>query len=209
MDNIGEDHESRKQIGLAEWMLNKDLFNRVHKKWGPLDVDLFAARHNHQLKRDFSYRPDPRAEVIDALAQIWMNLKLYAFPPFNLLGRCLKKICKERVQLAVVIAPVWQGQSWYPALLESLVDLPILLPHFQQILVNPSGQVHPLVRSNSLRLAAWKVSGDPAKVREFWTRHSRSFLPRGDNSQRSRILQPGKSGWAGVMNGDWIPFQNL
>ena len=209
VDNVGADQESRKQIGLAEWMLNRDIFKKLLKKWGPLEVDLFAARHNHQLQRYYSYRPDPGAEAIDALAQSWKGLSSYAFPPFNLLGRCLKKIRQERVQSVVVIAPVWQGQSWYPTMSESIVDLPILLPHSPHILVDPVGQIHPLVRNNSLRLAAWRVSGDPLKTKEFQKKLSRSYPRHGDHPQRNRIHQPGKSGWAGVLQGSWIPFQLL
>ena len=209
IDNVGADRESRKKLGLAEWKLNKQLFVKINAKWGPLDVDLFAARHNHQIQRYFSYGPDPEAEAIDALAQNWKNLKPYAFPPFNLLGRCLKKIRQERVKVAVIIAPVWQGQSWYPALLESMIDFPVLLPHSHQLLVSPTGQVHPLVLNSSLWLAAWKVSGDPCILKEFQKKHLTSYPPHGDNQRRSRILQPRKSGWAGVRNGIWIRFQRV
>ena len=180
VDNVGADQESRKQMGLAEWMLNKAIFNKIHRRWGPLQVDLFAARHNYQLQRYFSYGPDPGAEVVDALAQSWKGLRVYAFTPFNLLGRCLKKIKQERVQSAILIAPVWRGQPWYPAMLESIVDLPILLPNFHRMLVNPTGQVHPLLRSNSLRLASWRVSGDPYRTKEFLTKHSKSCAHRGE-----------------------------
>ena len=69
VDNVGADRESRKQLGLAEWKLNQWLFARINAKWGPLEVDLFAARHNHQLQRYFSYGPDLETEAVDALAQ--------------------------------------------------------------------------------------------------------------------------------------------
>ena len=199
VDNVGADRESRKQLGLAEWKLNQWLFSRINAKWGPLEVDLFAARHNHQLQRYFSYGPDLETEAVDALAQNWRNLKPYAFPPFNLLGRCLKKIRQERVQTVVIIAPVWQGQSWYPALLESIVDFPVLLPLSHQMLVSPTGQVHPLVLNNSLRLATWRVSGDPCRLKEFQRRHLKSYPHHGDSQQKSHIPQPGKV--AGLVSG--------
>ena len=88
-----------------------------------------------------------------------------------------------------------------------IVDLPVLLPHSPHILVNPTGQVHPLVRSNSHRSAAWRVSGNPSKIEEFQRKLS-TFYPRhGDHPPRSHILQRGRSGWAGVLKGSWIPFQ--
>ena len=201
VDSVKADQESRKLVGLAEWMLNGEIFKKILKRWGPLEVDLFAARHNHQLQRYYSYRPDPGAEAIDALAQSWKDLNPYAFPAFNLLGRCLRKIKQEQVQSVVVIAPVWQGQSRYPIMLESLVDVPVLLPHSAHVLVNPAGLIHSLVRNNSLRLAAWRVSGNPLKTEEFQRKLSKSYLRHGDHPQRSHTLQRGESGWAGDMRG--------
>ena len=120
--------ESRRALDQSDWMLNQEIFQALEMKWDPFDVDLFAARHNKQLKRFFSFRPDPEAEAVDALAQSWTNFRPYAFPPFILIGRCLQKICQERVQETVIIAPVWQGQPWFPPLIESLIDFPTLLP---------------------------------------------------------------------------------
>ena len=60
-------------------------------------------------------------------------------------------------------------------MLESLVDLPVLLPHSPHVLVNPAGQIHPLVRNNSLRLAAWRVSGNPLKTEEFQRKLLKSY----------------------------------
>ena len=70
----------------------KQLFVKINVKWGPLDVDLIAVRHNYQLQRYFSCSPDLEVEAIDALAQNWKNLKPHVFPPFS---RCLKKIRQE------------------------------------------------------------------------------------------------------------------
>ena len=41
-----------------------------------------------------------------------------------------------------------------PTLLTKLIDLPILLPNFKNIITNPVGETHPLVEQNSLHLAA-------------------------------------------------------
>ena len=46
IDNMGAGRDSRKHLGLAEWKLNGQLFLKIKAKWGPLDVDLFAAKHN-------------------------------------------------------------------------------------------------------------------------------------------------------------------
>ena len=107
--NVEADTESRRTLDHSDWMLNKEIFQALEMKWGPFNVDLFTARHNKQLKRFFSFRPNPEAEALDALAQPWTNFRPYAFPPFILIGRWLQKIRQEGVQEIVIIAPVWQG----------------------------------------------------------------------------------------------------
>ena len=156
--NVEADAESRRALDQSDWMLNQEIFQALETKWGLFDVDLFAARHNKQLRRFFSFRPDPEAEAVDALAQPWTNIRPYAFPLFILLGRCLQKIRQEGVQEIVIIAPVWQGQPWFPPLIESLIDLPALLPQTHNLLTNPAGDPHPLVVRNRLYLAAWRLS---------------------------------------------------
>ena len=88
-ENDGADRESRKEADPSDRMLHPGIFGEM---WGRFDVDLFAAQHNAQLPRLFSYRLDPLAEVIDALNQTWSTLYHYAS---ILLGRVLQKI-RER-----------------------------------------------------------------------------------------------------------------
>ena len=194
--NIEADAESRRALDQSDWML-KQIFQALEMKWGPFDVDLFTARHNKQLKRFFSFRPDPEAEAVDALAQPWMNIRPYAFPLF--IG----------VQEIVIIALVWQGQPWFPPLIESLIDFPTLLPQAHNLLANPAGDPHSLVVRNRLYLAAWRLSGAQSRIREFQERLSKSYAPHGEEVQRNPILQPGESGVAGVVRGRLIPFQDL
>ena len=131
-------------------------------------MDLFAAHHNKQLKCYFSFCPDPQAERIDALAHPWSNLRPYAFPPFILLGRILHKIEQEGVREVVFIAPVYgQIRRGFSLLLESLVDLPIILPETPALLHNPMEEPHSPVIRNHLGLAAWKVSGVKSKIEVF------------------------------------------
>ena len=55
----------------SDWMLNPRILNRIQQKCGPLEVDMFASRLTTQLKRFFSWRPDPEAEALDAFNQNW------------------------------------------------------------------------------------------------------------------------------------------
>ena len=64
---------------------------------------------NKQLPRFFSFKPDPEAEAVDALAQCWSDLKAYAFSP----------ICSDREMPSEVGAgageriAVCHNQTWF------------------------------------------------------------------------------------------------
>ena len=52
------------------------------------------------------------------MQQYWNKMFPYAFPPFSLISRILKKVCQEKVEQMIIITPTWQTQPWYPLLLE-------------------------------------------------------------------------------------------
>ena len=81
-------------------------------------------------------------------------------------AKCLSKLKTEQSGI-LLIAPVWPGQPWYPTLLETLVDYPILLPMLPDLLTDPFNQQHPLLSAKVLQLAAWKVSGNVSMQEEF------------------------------------------
>ena len=68
---------------------------------------------------------------------------------------------------AVLVAPVWPNQVWFPQLLRSLVGSLAHLPPIQDIVTDPQGQNHPMVAAGRLPLAAWPVSGDPIALKDF------------------------------------------
>ena len=115
VENTRADLESRVFQDPCDWMLSRRVFHRIQTKWGQMDVDLFAARHNHQIRDYYSYRPDPGAIAVDAFSQNWSRTHPYAFPPFLLVGRTLQKMRRERVVEAVIIAPAWPRQPWFPS----------------------------------------------------------------------------------------------
>ena len=207
--NNRADSESRRNLDSSDWRLDVSVFNALMLKMGPCDVDLFAARHNAQLKRFYSYRPDPAAEATDALAQTWKQLTPYAFPPFVLIGRFLQKLRQDAVHQAVLIAPLWRSQPWFPILLERLIDYPRLLPQNQTLLTNPKGESHPLINQNSLQLVTWRVSGRDSTVRIFQKRLSTFCAEPGEKERRKATLQPGIIGQVGVIEGKLIPLLHL
>jgi len=205
LSNVVADFESREVRTSAEWKLHEDVFRFICSTLGACEVDLFATRLNNQLSAYISWTPDPGAMETDAFQVNWMNLKGYAFPPFSLVGRCLQKIRVEGSTITL-IAPLWKNQAWYPMLLEMMVDLPLLLPHQENLLRDPMGQHHPLVCQGSLRLIAWRVSGNSTQQSEFLTRLQSYSWQVGAEVQIRPTSLDGTDGWAGVREGRLIPF---
>ena len=175
---------------------------------GPFSINLFASRTNTQLPIYCSWRPDPEALAVNAFSIRWASHRVYMFPPFALIPRCLNHLNTERVS-ALLIAPVWPNQIWFPKLLVSLIDYPVLLPPLPDIVCNSVGQRHPLAVEGHLPLAAWFVLGDPAPHRVFQSELPRSFDDLGEHRHRRTQLtaMPGDSGLAGgVWNGKQIHF---
>ena len=205
--NIIADKLSRNFHDSSNWRLNPQLFKVLDQRWGPLMIDLFADRLNAQTPTYYSWKQDPQAAGSDAFLWPW-NGKCYAFPPFCLIGRCLKKIQKEGTEL-VLIAPAWQGQHWYPVLLNMLMEEPILLPMNVETLQSQTQETHPMLLNNSLHLAAWRLSGKQEKALDFQSMQ-RSYSPKGGARALEQLtMRPGIAGQAGVINGKLIQFKPL
>ena len=197
--------ESRVYPDTSDWQLDPSISQGINNKWSPFTIDLFASRLTAQLPRFVSWNPDPEAGAVDAFTLDWSQLRGYAFPPFALIGRCLRQVLRKSVSQLTIVAPVWETQPWYPLLLEMLVDSPILLPSFPGLLKREN-DVHPLVH---LQLAAWLVSGVDMKVQQFHSRLKDCFWLHGEPEKKELILQRGESGLVGVVNDKSIPFQHL
>ena len=111
--NVIADAESQAKPFAADWKLDSEVFKVLNHSFGPFTVDLFANRNNTQLERFYSYLPDPLAEQYDALVQPWREENAYAFPPFNLISKCLRKISLEGATL-FIICPVWPARHGTP-----------------------------------------------------------------------------------------------
>uniref|UniRef100_A0A1X7VHA5 Uncharacterized protein n=1 Tax=Amphimedon queenslandica TaxID=400682 RepID=A0A1X7VHA5_AMPQE len=116
---------SRVMKDRSDWTLNPVIFHRIQKHFPCLEINLFATRLSHQLSRFYSWRPDPLAEATDAFLQDWGPVKGYANLPWNLKGRVLAKVEFQRVELVILMAPIWPSQPWYPRLLSLLVSSPL------------------------------------------------------------------------------------
>ena len=205
--NVVADKESRTSVDSSDWKLSSTCFKRIGRIWS-LRIDLFSSAWNAQLPAFVSWRPQPGATAVNAFSLNWFGIDSYAFPPFALISKCLEKIRRERANL-VLICPVWTSQPWFPVALEMLCDVPRLLRQSSKLLTSPLGEPHPLLSSNSLQLAAWRLSGDPSLSKAFRSEWSTFCWPVIDLQQSLLTIPAGGTGVIGVCKGVRIPCRLL
>ena len=205
--NVRADRLSREIYSNLEWSLDDKVFHRIISQTFVPEIDLFASRLNAKTAKFISWHPDPGAMAYDAFSISWSNMSCYAFPPFSLLPRVLAKILNDEASV-LLIAPVWPTQSWYPLLLQLLIDLPIRLPRQDNLLLLPHSQEqHPL--RNKLDLAAWTLSGKLSRTRDFLKNQLTSSVLHGQLALRNSTKECGTSGLAGVIKNKKIYFKPL
>ena len=206
--NVIADQASRVFDDSTEWKLDLDVFNRIVNILGPPTIDLFASRLNYQLTTYVSWLPDPHAMAIDTFTLDWTNHFLYAFPPFSILPQFLQKLEMDHAQ-AILIAPNWPTQPWYPKLTRLLIRKPLLIPRHKSnvhLPFNPE-QHHPL--GSQLRLMACLLSGNPSRVEEFHKQLKTQSSTRGGQPPRNNTGSTLRSGSYLRIGRLWIPFTHL
>ena len=162
-DNFVADFLSRGKTLPSEWTLNPAVMVQVLEMSGPLQVDLFASSLNHQLPIYCSRAKDPKAWKIDAFSFSWSGIKAYAFPPFSLIPRVLRKIRDDQASV-LLIAPWWPKRPWFLEMVELLTKEPRMLPVRPDLLLQPLS----LLKHHNpalLRLTVWPLSGRMAGKR--------------------------------------------
>ena len=155
--NTIADDLSRMKATTTELHLNPIIFRQIVAVYGQPEIDLFASERNRQVSVYISWIWDPKAAGTDAFSIDWGTFNLsYMFPPFSLVSKCLHKIQQEKAS-AILIAPFWKSQPWFPIMLEMLSDRPALLPMEKNVLLTQQFPVNKR-RGAPLRLAAWPVS---------------------------------------------------
>ena len=203
------DTASRELDSRAEWTLDKQIFQSICQRFYTPEVDLFASRLlTHEVPKYVSRYPDPGALAVDAFLQDWSKWSCLIHPPVVLLPRILRKI-REDQATALLIAPNWSGQPWFPELIQMLVDQPLLLPQFPSLVFLPFQPAvhHPLWQS--LHLAVWPLSGVVMKQQAFQRKLLTSYWHQGEQPPRSGTQARGRHGCAGVLNGAPVTLQLL
>ena len=164
--NIEADYESRKQHSNKEWMLDNDVYETIIKHFNVTPtIDLFASRLNKKISRFISWKPDPEAECVDTFSQHINNEIFYAFPPFSIINKFLKKVELEQME-GILIAPAWSTQNYFPFLIKLSIQLPIAIKWRKNLLLDPTNLAsHPL--QNKLKLYAFHLSTNHSKKLVF------------------------------------------
>ncbi|XP_077107227.1 uncharacterized protein LOC143764961 [Ranitomeya variabilis] len=155
VDNPKADFLSRHTLRQGEWVLSRRIFLMIIKKWGTPERDLFATRHNRQVKRFASLFRSDNPDIFDALQVPWTFQKAYAFPPLILLPTVIRKIREDRAHV-ILIAPFWPKRPWFSWLRIMSISDPWILPEDQDLLSQGPFN-HPQVKG--LRLTAWHLRG--------------------------------------------------
>ena len=123
-------------------------------------MDLFASQVNNRLPQNVSRYPDLGAMAMDAFLCGWNQWRSWSFPPVVLMPRILNKLKADKAK-ALVLAPCWKGQPWFPTLLEKLMDYPRRLPQPPGLISLPFDpeREHPL--PHSIHLTMWPLSWRP------------------------------------------------
>ena len=208
-ENVEADARSRLRPNSSEWLLHKTIFKQVIHRLGHPSIDYFASRTMKQLDCYMSPSPDPDSLGVDAMSHSWEGQFPYLFPPFCLIGRVLRKLRQDKVERAILIAPLWPAQIWFPLLIDQCMETPLRLPRWKILLKNPEGKNHSLVTQKALHLCAFLVTGIDSNARGFRRGLRTSFSMPEDPALHPLTLHPGESGVLGVREGVWIPIEQM
>ena len=130
------------------------------------------------------------------------------FPSFQFVRQKTNKLKVEEVPDALVIAPWCPTAHWYPPLLQLLVQRPILLPQWDELLTLPQEDfLHPL--KGVMRLAAWHVSGITYRSEEFLQGQPAMCSSHGVQGQKISAQRLGNVFVAGVIGNREILFKQI
>lgn len=159
-DNAHADSESRTICSDTEWELSNEAFDIIQNKLGIPSIDLFASNINNKCKHYVSWHQDPYSIAVDAFTIKWDKFScFYAFPPFALVLRTLRKIVTDKAQ-GIVVVPYWPSQAWYPLFNQLLISPVLILGPDHSLLSCPFRKSHPL--AEKLSLAAGILSARPS-----------------------------------------------
>ncbi len=148
-DNVIADQESRKLEPATEFSLSQEAFEHLCTAFGKPKIDLFASRINYKCRKYVSWKQDPGSIAIDAFTISWNNIFFYAFPPFALIPKVLKKILNDNVR-GILVVPNWPSQAWFPRCMQMFESKPVVFKPKFNLLCSSDRSPHPLWHQLSL-----------------------------------------------------------
>ena len=165
--------------------------------------------HSCQLSASSVLQPLSRSPSMDmrcTVCELGGDLCICISSPI-LIPKVLMKVRQENC-LILLVAPLAPHQSWFPQLLELIVDVPLKLPVLHDLLSQNRGlSLHPNPRS--LNLAVWKISADQNLQSSFLQKLPNIWNNLSDPPHGDCIPLDGKYLVAGVLKGKSVPLQLL
>ena len=147
-ENQLSDMLSKTKLNVWEITLSPSVVQLLWDLWFIPEVDVFASRKCHVLPDYYSWYLDQGAKARDAFSLMKWPAKVYCFPPVPLIPMTLSKIARDGV-LAILVIPEWRTAIWWDLLTPIMVEGPVKLGFYKEILIPLSGQnlpyLHPLV----------------------------------------------------------------
>ena len=202
--NVFADQLSRPdQIMNTEWSIHPSVIQQIALTWEMPHIDMFATKFNFKLPTYMSPIPDPAAYAVDALTQDWTNILGYAYPPTALIHKILAKMLIQQCRI-YLIAPKYPQQTWYPKLLQLLMDNPRDINHpTESLLRQPNNDImHQNPRT--LNLHVWPLSSRLSDRKDFLRKCPTGYHTASENHLFKSTRVSGSIGEAGVLNGKSI-----
>lgn len=117
-ENVLADYLSRKPWEvLSDWCVRPEVFQRLVRRWGWRDFDLFASPETTKTRRFASAAPFPEAAVRDAFTISWSDLRAWAAPPLGLVERVASAVLAARRDGSpldlILLVPFWPERWWW------------------------------------------------------------------------------------------------
>ena len=98
-----------------DWGISFEILSLIQNRWGPLEVDYFASKHNAKLATFYSKFWCYQSSGVDAFTYDWSQYFGLYVPPIILVSRVLKKMenCKAK---GILVLPEWRSANFWPLL---------------------------------------------------------------------------------------------
>lgn len=138
-DNEIADSESRRIHPDIEWELKNSTFRTITDKFGVPEIDLFSSRINKKCDLYVSWKRDPDAFTTDAFTLNWAPYFFYAFPPFSIILKTLRKIITDGAK-GIIVVPMWPSQPWYPIFRRLLISELLFFKPNENVIISHSSK---------------------------------------------------------------------